>query len=101
MKNRAIVSERGTVTIPESIRRVAHIKAGDLVEFCPQRDRIILKHLIVKHLEEETFMTPNEWDKFDKLLEGQLNKGRYTSYSDLEKARQHSRNLLRKTKRHP
>lgn len=96
MKNRAVVSERGTITIPEAIRKLAHIHPGDLIEFEPEKDRIILKHLIVKHPGEETFMDDSEWDKFDKLTQAQLKRGKYTSYSNLNKAKEHSRKLMRK-----
>lgn len=94
MRDRAIVSERGTITIPEPIREVAHIHPGDLIEFKPERNRIILRHLVVKHIDDETFMDSSEWDKFDKLAQRQLVKGQYTSYSELSKAKQHSRKLL-------
>lgn len=96
MKDRAVVSERGTVTIPEPVRQIAHILPGDLIEFEPMKDKIILRHLVVRPAEEETFMTASEWDKFDKLISRQLKKGQYKSYDDLEKAKIHSRNLMRK-----
>lgn len=96
MKNRAVVSERGTVTIPEPIREAAHIHPGDLIEFKPERDRIVLRHLIVKQPEEETFMSGSEWVRFDKLVQKQMKKGKLISYTDLEEAKQHSPRLTRK-----
>ena len=97
MKDRAIVSERGTITIPEPIRESAHIYPGDLVEFeALKQDRIILRHLVVKRPGEEAFMSNSEWDRFDKMLRKQLKKGQYTRYSDPEKAKAHSRKLMRK-----
>jgi len=96
MKDRAIVSERGTVTIPEQIREIAHIHPGDLIEFKPLRDKIILRHLVFRSPTEETFMTNNEWDKLDKLVRRQLKKGQYKSYSDLDQAKTHSRKLMHK-----
>lgn len=96
MKNKALVSERGTITIPEPIREAAHIHPGDLIEFYPQKNRIILKHLIVRHSAEETFMNDYEWDKFDKLVHKQLSKGQYKSYTDLEAAKRHSHKLIHK-----
>ena len=96
MKNRAVVSERGTITIPEPIRQMAHIQPGDLIEFKPEKDRIVLKQLIVKHPNEEIFMSGREWDKFDRLVQGQLKKGQYKSYETLEKAKLHSRRLMSK-----
>ena len=38
MKKRAVVSERGTITIPEPIRKIANIHPGDLIEFEPHKD---------------------------------------------------------------
>ncbi len=99
MKNRAIVSERGTVTIPEPIREEADIHPGDIIEFKPEKNRIILKHLLVKQPDEEDVMSHSEWEKFDKLIQKQLKSGRYTGYVDLEKARQHSRRLMKKSRR--
>lgn len=96
MKDRAIVSERGTVTIPEPIREIAHIQPGDLIEFKPLGDRIILRHLVFRRPTKETFMTNSEWDKFDKLVRRQLKKGQYKSYSDLDQAKAHSRKLMHK-----
>lgn len=96
MKDRAIVSERGTITIPEPIRESAHINPGDLIEFeALRQDRIILRHLVVK-LPQEAFMSNSEWDRFDKIVRKQLKKGQYTRYSDLEKAKTHSRKLMHK-----
>jgi len=93
MKKRAIVSERGTVTIPASIRKVANLHPGDLVEFEAHKNGIIIRQLIVKHPEEEGFMSDSEWEKFEKLVKKQLKKREYTSYTDLEKAKEHSRRL--------
>jgi len=94
IKDRAIVSERGTITIPEQIRKIAHIHRGDIIEFRPQKNRIILRHLIVRPPEKEISISDNDWDKFDKLVKRQLKKRRYTSYTDLDKARAHSRKLM-------
>ena len=93
MKKRAIVSERGTVTIPEAIRKVAHIRPGDLIEFEPGKNDIILRRLLVTRAEEERFMSDDEWDKFEDMVRQQLKKGEYTSYTDMEKAKGHSRRL--------
>ncbi len=94
IKDRAIVSERGTVTIPEQIREIAHIHTGDIIEFKPQKNRIILRHLIVRPPEEENFMSNSDWGKFDKVVQKQLKKKQYTSYADLDKAKAHSRKLM-------
>lgn len=96
MKDRAVVSERGTITIPEPIRETAHIHPGDLIEFKSEKDRIILRHLIVKQPEEEAFMSDSDWEKFDKLVQNQKKKVQFTSYIDLKKAKQHPRKLMRK-----
>lgn len=94
MKNRAVVSERGTITIPEPVRKKNHIHPGDILEFYPQGNRVVLKHLVVEPREE--FLTQGEWDQLDKAVEQQLKKGEYTSYSRLDKAASHSRKLARK-----
>lgn len=96
MKDRAVVSERGTITIPEPIREAAHIHPGDLIEFKPERNRIILRHLVIKQSGEEAFMSDSDWEKFDKLVQNQKKKAQFTSYTDLEKAKLHSRKLMRK-----
>lgn len=98
MRSRAVVSERGTITIPEYIRKMVNIIPGDLIEFKPDKGKIIMKHLVVKRSEDESFMNENEWDEFDKLVQKQLKKGQYQSYSDLNKAKLHSRNLMSKGK---
>lgn len=96
MKNRAVVSARGTITIPEPIRKLAHIRPGDLIEFKPEKDRIVLKHLVIVKHPEEALITESEWDKFDKLVRAQVRSGQYKSYADLTKAKLHSRILLHK-----
>jgi len=93
MKKRAIVSDRGAITIPEPIRKIAHIRPGDLIEFEPRKDDIILRRLLVIRAEEKRFMSDDEWDKFEEMVREQLKKGEYTSYTDLEKAKGHSRRL--------
>jgi len=93
MKKRAVISERGTITIPEAIRKIAHIRPGDLIEFEPRKDDIILRRLLVTRAEEERFMSNDEWGKFEEMVRKQLKKGEYTSYTDLEKAKGHSRRL--------
>ncbi|HLD83203.1 MAG TPA: AbrB/MazE/SpoVT family DNA-binding domain-containing protein [Candidatus Omnitrophota bacterium] len=96
MKDRAVVSERGTLTIPGPIREIAHIHPGDLIEFEPLKDKIILRHLVLRHSAEEAFMANSEWGRFDKLVRRQLKKGQYKSYGDLDKAKAHSRKLMHK-----
>ena len=92
MKKRAIVSERGTVTIPANIRKIANLYPGDIVEFETIENGIIIRQLIVEP-SGKSFMSDSEWEKFDKLVKKQLKKGEYTSYMDIEKAKEHSRRL--------
>lgn len=95
MKNMAVVSERGTVTIPNTIRRTARIRPGDLLEFKPQGNSVILRHMIVRGAGKENPLSDNEWDKFDKLVNKQLREGAYKSYGDIKQAKSHSRRLMR------
>ena len=44
------------------------------MEFKPEKDRIILRHLIVKHSGDESIITDSEWDKFDKIIQSQIKK---------------------------
>ncbi len=92
MKKRAIVSERGTVTIPANIRKMANLYPGDIIEFETIENGIIIRQLIVEP-PGESFMSDGEWEEFDKLVKKQLKKEEYTSYTDLEKAKEHSRRL--------
>ena len=94
MKNMAVVSERGTVTIPEAVRRQAHIQTGDLLEFKPGKDKIILRHLVTKSMDKEDYLIKSEWAKFDKLVAKQLKEGDYKSYKDAGQAKLHSRALM-------
>lgn len=95
MKNRAVVSERGTITIPEPIRKSVHIHPGDMIEFEPRGSQIILKHLVVQHPEGNP-MASDEWEQFDRLVQDQLKEGECTRYDDFKKAKEHSRKLLKK-----
>lgn len=96
MKNMAVVSQRGTVTIPEAVRRTAHIHSGDLVEFKPEGDRVILRHMIVKSVEKEDYLSESEWDKLDRLVKKQLKSAEFKSYKNMEEAKLHSRKLMHK-----
>ena len=95
MKNMAVVSERGTVTIPNAVRRTARIRPGDLLEFKPQGDSVILRHMIVRGAKEADSLSDNEWREFDKLVNKQLKEGAYKSYGDIKQAKLHSRGLMR------
>lgn len=50
-------------------------------------------HHLHSRPEEERFMSDEGWDKFEEMVRQQLKKGEYTSYTDLEKAKGHSRRL--------
>ena len=91
----AVVSERGTVTIPNAVRKAARIRPGDLIEFKPQGDSVILRHMVVKGAAEEGPLSDNEWGKFDKLVNKQIRTGAYKSYADIRQAKLHSRRLMR------
>ncbi|MBU1486774.1 AbrB/MazE/SpoVT family DNA-binding domain-containing protein [bacterium] len=95
MRNRAVVSNRGTVTIPDAIRKMANIRPGDLVEFESQQDNVVLRRLMVKRADEEEFMNDDEWQEFDRLVKKQIASKEYTSYEDLNEAKRHSRRLLK------
>src|SRR3989339_2107393 len=94
MKSMAVVSERGAVTIPNAVRRAARIRPGDLIEFKPQGDSVILRHMIVKGIEKEDALSDNEWNDFDKLVNKQLKEGAYKTYSGIRQAKSHSRGLM-------
>lgn len=94
MRDKVIVSERGTVTIPEAIRKIARISAGDLLQFEPRDDELILRRLVIKKAEEDLILTDAEWDKLDRLVRKQIKHGEYSGYKDLEKAKKHSRRLM-------
>lgn len=97
MKDRAVVSERGAITIPEPIRKAAQIHPGDIMEFKTEKNGITLRHLVVTQSQEKVLMGDSDWEKFDTLVQSQKKKAQLTSYTDLEKAKQHSRKLMRKT----
>jgi len=92
MRKKAIVSERGTITIPANIRKMANLCPGDIVEFETIENGIIIRQLIVEP-SGKSFMSDSEWEEFDKIVKKQLEKKEYTSYTDLEEAKEHSRRL--------
>ncbi|MFH0775527.1 MAG: AbrB/MazE/SpoVT family DNA-binding domain-containing protein [bacterium] len=94
MRSKAVVSERGTVTLPHPVRKAAHIKPGDLVEFELKREVVILRRLIVKRA-EEVFMSDDKWKEFNKLVKKQIEAKECTLYEDLEEAKGHSERLSR------
>ncbi|MEK6567785.1 MAG: AbrB/MazE/SpoVT family DNA-binding domain-containing protein [Candidatus Omnitrophota bacterium] len=94
MKSMAVVSERGTVTIPNAVRKAARIRPGDLIEFKPQGDSVILRHMVGKGAGKKGSLSDSEWREFDKLVNKQLKEGAYKSYRDIKQAKSHSRRLM-------
>ena len=87
-----MVSERGTVTIPKKVRERIGIKPGDIVEFIPEKDKLLLKPLFVVE-KRENFLNEKEWRKFIHIVKEQIRRGEYTSYENSEEAKAHLREL--------
>ncbi|MBU1613878.1 AbrB/MazE/SpoVT family DNA-binding domain-containing protein [bacterium] len=88
------LNQRNQVAIPRSILTHSGIKPGDYVKIVEEEGGIFLRPVAI--VEENDFLTPEEWDKLDTLVEKQLQAGEYTEYKSLDEARGHSRRRMKK-----
>ena len=63
-KSISIISSRGQLTVPQSIRELCRIREGTVVTFEPQREGVLLRPL--KLVAEDPY-TEKEWRKIEKL----------------------------------
>jgi len=77
----SIISSRGQLTIPRSVRELCHISQGTVVAFEPQKEGILLKPLKVVAADP---YTEEEWKKIEKLR-----KAKGIKFTNAEKAIEH------------
>ena len=69
MKETLLVSSRGQITLPVSVRRRLGLKGGDVVILEERDDEIVLKAGAVVPIERYTDAQITEWNKADELTE--------------------------------
>lgn len=69
MKETLLVSSRGQITLPASVRRRLGLKGGDVVILEERDDEIVLKAGAVVPIERYTDAQIAEWDEADVLSE--------------------------------
>ncbi len=74
MSETLIVSSRGQITLPASLRKRLGIKGGDVMIMEDQGDNIVLKPGMVVEIEQYKDSQIAQWDAEDKLSELQRKK---------------------------
>ncbi|MDI6794142.1 MAG: AbrB/MazE/SpoVT family DNA-binding domain-containing protein [bacterium] len=88
------VNQKNQIAIPHSILSHMGVKPGDYVKIVEKKGEVFLKPATIG--EEEDFLTSQEWNKLDALVENQLQAGEYTAYKSLAEAKGHSRRRMAK-----
>ena len=83
------VSSRNQVTLPPRVLRRANIRPGDYVDIAGEEDKIVLRPQTIMDKD----LTAEEWDKLERLVEGQLASKNYREYGSVEQAKRHLKKL--------
>lgn len=86
------INKRNQITIPPEVLKTAGVHPGDYLEVT-SKDGVII--LIPKDIEDKS-LTNKEWDKLEEKVKTQQEKKEYTSYTDIEEAKKHSKKLMKK-----
>ncbi len=76
MRQTVIVSNRGQITLPMSLRKRLGIRDGGAVILEERDNELILKPAMVLEVEMYTEAQVAEWDKADRLDDGERRKVR-------------------------
>jgi antitoxin MazE len=71
------------VTIPASVRKQAHIKVGDIVDFEVTPDGILIKPQETIDRSQAWFWS-KEWQEEEKKVQEDIKKGRVKSFKDVD-----------------
>jgi len=82
------ISRKRQITLSPEVLKDSGAKPGDYFEIVSKNGRIIL----IPKTVEDKFLTDEEWNK---LVKEQRRQGKYTLYSDPEKAKEHYRKLMK------
>ena len=89
------VSVRGQTIIPKHLREACRIREGDLIQWRLHKGALLVERVVVRPAREEEFLSEREWQQLDRLVADQRRRSRFTPYTDLEHAKEHSRKLAR------
>ena len=74
------VRAKGQITIPDTVRRAAHIEEGDYLEMTVQGDAIILRPRVVVPKAQAWFWT-SDWQSGEREASNDVAAGRTTPYA--------------------
>ena len=77
------VARNGQFTIPSKIRKILHIKEGDLLRFEIKDNQIIVIPVSVVNRDQAYFFT-KKWQKSIQQSEKAIEKGEYSTYHSAE-----------------
>ena len=74
MREHLIVSGRGQITLPASVRKRLGIQAGDVLILDERKGEVVLRPAAVVELEVYTDQQITEWEEEDRLRPGEREK---------------------------
>lgn len=77
------VRAKGQITIPDNVRRAAHIAEGDYLEMTVQGDTLVLRPRVVVPKSQAWFWT-SEWQAGERDATEDIAAGRTTPYASDE-----------------
>ena len=74
MKGNIVVSGRGQITLPASIRRRLGIKAGGVLVVEDRKGKVVLRPAAVVELDTYTDEEIRRWEREDRLAQGERSR---------------------------
>ena len=73
------VRAKGQITIPDTVRRAAHIEVGDYLEMTVQGDTVVLRPRVVVPKSQAWFWT-SDWQAGEREATEEIAAGRTTQF---------------------
>ena len=80
------VVRNGQLTIPSKIRKVLHIKDGDLVRFDIKDQQLVITPVSIVD-KDQTYFFSEKWQTAIKESEKDIQEGKYSKYRSAEELR--------------
>lgn len=98
--SRVTVRSKGQITIPDDVRRAAHLEEGDLLDAEITRDGILLRPRKLIDATQAWFWTP-EWQAGERQAEEDLTAGRTTKFNSGDEMIEALQRRSKKIRRRP
>lgn len=85
MRETVKVNMKYQVTIPENVRKMIPLQAGDRVEVLARRNEIVIRPL-VEVPRDQAWFWDKEWQEMERTATLDLKNGKTKSFEDVEEA---------------